>query len=73
MMRIWMSLQTMQQALEVSDREPTPEEQQKVITDIVSFLVLFEHMRQQVDAVRAQLMEGLKERGIDLAALLGGA
>jgi transcriptional regulator with XRE-family HTH domain len=73
MMRIWMSLQTMQQELAISDREPTPEEQQKIIAEIVKFLVQFEHMRQQVDALRAQLVEGLKEHGIDLAALLGGA
>jgi transcriptional regulator with XRE-family HTH domain len=73
MMRIWMSLQTMQQELGVSDREPTPEEQQKIIVEIVNFLVQFEQMRQQVDALRAQLFEGLKEHGIDLAALLGGA
>lgn len=70
-MGVWLRIQTLNQDLEISDRDPTPEEQQRFIKDLITFLVQFEQMKQQVDALRVQLIQDLKVQGIDLAALLG--
>lgn len=72
MMKVWLTMQTLQQQVEASDREFTPQEQQAFLSALVTFLVQFEQMKQQVDSFRTQIIEGLKELGIDLAAMLGG-
>jgi transcriptional regulator with XRE-family HTH domain len=71
MMRVLLSMQTLAQDIQASGRETTVEEQQRFITDLVSFLVQFEHMKKQVDALRAELVDALKALGMDLPALLG--
>ncbi len=71
-MHIWLNMQTLVQRLEVTDRELTTEELQLFVSNFVAFVMLFEEMKKQVDAQRAELVAGLKEQGIDLAAMLGG-
>ncbi len=70
MMKVMLSIQTLAQDVQASNRELTPEEQRRFIADLVSFLVQFEQMRKKVDEFRDELIEGLKTQGIDLAALL---
>lgn len=70
---IFLRMQNLQQAVQVGDRDLTPEETEKFIVDFMTFLLQFDQLTKQVDQARTGFNQMLEEQGIDLPALMSSS